>query len=507
MDLIPLLHKMIEHQASDLFVSVGAPPIIKIEGQSLSLGSDIVTAAQAQKLAYSIMDEEKTRTFETSLELNLALSLDQIGRFRVNVFRQRGEPAMVVRYVKSHVPSIEELGLPKLLCELIMEERGLILVVGGTGTGKSTTLASMIDYRNSHHAGHILTVEDPVEFIHEHKKSLVNQREVGLDTLSYENALKNALREAPDVIMIGECRDLDTMKHAVSYAETGHLCITTLHANNANQALERVLNFFPETAQRQLYLDLSSHLKAVISQRLAIGIDGKRVAAVEIMVNTPYISELIQKGQFEKIKDAMIKTEGRIGQTFDEALYRLYKEEKITEQEALRLADSRNNLSLKIRLTAPKQQTQGAEEKTVKYNKNAPFDDYTTFTVTPLKVSNKRRPDSQQLLNEAISNDFRNKGYLKVNQNPDIDVQYVLGIKESDKLALVPMEGEEDPFTSISEDSDSHASLLINIIDCKTKKPVWRLNYSRELKGPLLSQEEVNAEFGILMQDYPDVNK
>ena len=381
MQLISLLNKMIEHQASDLFISVGAPPIIKVEGKSLSLGTAIITVEQAQQLAFSIMDENKSKEFEETLELNMALSVDQVGRFRVNVYRQKGEPAMVVRYVKSHVPSLDVLGLPAMLSELIMEQRGLILLVGGTGSGKSTTLASMIDFRNSNHAGHVLTIEDPVEFIHEHKKSLVNQREVGLDTHSYENALKNALRESPDVIVIGECRDLDTMKHAVSYAETGHLCMTTLHANNANQALERVLNFFPETAQRQLHLDLSMHLRAIVSQRLAIGIDGKRVAVVEVMVNTPYISELIQKGHFEKIKEAMIKTEGRIGQTFDAALYNLFKEGKISEQEALRLADSRNNLSLKIRLAAPKHQDESAEEKTVKYDKQAAFDDYKTFTL------------------------------------------------------------------------------------------------------------------------------
>jgi twitching motility protein PilU len=257
---------------------------------------------------------------------------------------------MVIRYIKGNIPSIEDLNLPQILKDLIMEPRGLVLVVGSTGSGKSTTLASMIDHRNDNQTGHILTIEDPVEFLHTHKKSVVDQREVGLDTLSYEIALKNAMREAPDVILIGEIRDQKTMQHAIAYAETGHLCLSTLHANNANQALDRIINFFPDTAHRQLYMDLSLNLKAVVSQRLIKSTDGLRVPAVEIMLLSAFVAELIQKGDIHAVKEAMEQGTERGMQTFDQALYKLYKEGKISLDNALANADSRNNLSLKIRL-------------------------------------------------------------------------------------------------------------------------------------------------------------
>ena len=284
------------------------------------------------------------------MEGNLAISISGLGRFRVNVFRQRGDVAMVIRYIKGQIPSLEELNLPITLKQLIMEPRGLVLVVGSTGSGKSTTLASMVNYRNENATGHILTIEDPVEFLHTHKKSVVDQREVGLDTLSYEVALKNAMREAPDVILIGEIRDRHTMQHAIAYAETGHLCLSTLHANNANQALDRIVNFFPDSAHHQLYMDLSLNLKAVISQRLIKSKDGKRVPAVEIMLLSTFVAELIQKGDIHAVKEAMEHGNERGMQTFDQALYKLYREGRITQEEALANADSRNNLSLRMRL-------------------------------------------------------------------------------------------------------------------------------------------------------------
>jgi twitching motility protein PilU len=284
------------------------------------------------------------------MECNLAITVEGLGRFRVNVFRQRGDVAMVIRYIKGEIPSIEELNLPVILKDLIMERRGLILVVGSTGSGKSTSLASMIDYRNQNECGHILTLEDPVEFLHRHKKSVVNQREIGFDSKSYEIALKNAMREAPDVILIGEIRDRKSMEHAMAYAETGHLCLSTLHANNANQALDRIVNFFPDSAHHQLFLDLSLNLKSVISQRLVRGTNNKRVPAVEVMLLTSYISELIQKGDIHAIKEAMDQGKQRGMQTFDQALFDLYTAGKIGLEEALKNADSRNNLSLKIRL-------------------------------------------------------------------------------------------------------------------------------------------------------------
>lgn len=327
------------------------PPHLKAEGRTMPIGEQRLETGKVRELAYSIMTDEQKSEFESTMECNLAISVHGLGRFRVNVFRQRGDVAMVLRYIKGDIPSIEELSLPPILKELIMEPRGLILVVGSTGSGKSTTLASMINHRNENSTGHILTIEDPIEFLHTHKKSVVDQREVGLDTLSFENALQNALREAPDVILIGEIRDAQTMMHATAYAETGHLCLATLHANNANQAIDRIINFFPDSAHKQLFNDLSLNLKAVVSQRLVRTIEGKRAPAVEILLLSSFISELIQKGDIHSIKEAMEQGKEVGMQTFDMALYDLYKREVITVEEALRNADSRNNLSLKIRLS------------------------------------------------------------------------------------------------------------------------------------------------------------
>jgi twitching motility protein PilU len=350
MEIIPYLKLMVQKNGSDLFFSTGAPPNLKAEGRTMPIGDTPMGHGMVRKLAYSIMSDDQISEFERTMECNLAISMAGLGRFRVNVFRQRGDASMVIRYIKGDIPSIEELNLPQSLKELIMMPRGLILVVGSTGSGKSTSLASMIDHRNSNATGHILTIEDPVEFLHTHKKSVVDQREVGLDTISYEIALKNAMREAPDVILIGEIRDRQTMQHAIAYAETGHLCLSTLHANNANQALDRVINFFPDSAHHQLFMDLSLNLKAVISQRLVKSKDGKRVPAVEIMLLTTFVAELIQKGDVHAVKEAMEQGTERGMQTFDQALYKLYKDGKITLEEALANADSRNNLSLKIRL-------------------------------------------------------------------------------------------------------------------------------------------------------------
>ncbi len=351
MEIIPYLKLMVQKNGSDLFFSTGAPPNLKAEGRTMPIGDTPMAPGAVRKLAYSIMSDDQISEFEGTMECNLAVSMKGLGRFRVNVFRQRGDASMVIRYIKGDIPTIEELNLPQSLKDLIMMPRGLILVVGSTGSGKSTSLASMIDHRNASTTGHILTIEDPVEFLHTHKKSVVDQREVGLDTLSYEVALKNAMREAPDVILIGEIRDRQTMQHAIAYAETGHLCLSTLHANNANQALDRIVNFFPDSAHHQLFMDLSLNLKAVISQRLVKSKDGRRVPAVEIMLLTTFVAELIQKGDIHAVKEAMEQGNERGMQTFDQALYKLYKEGKITLEEALANADSRNNLSLKIRLS------------------------------------------------------------------------------------------------------------------------------------------------------------
>jgi twitching motility protein PilU len=353
MDITAYLKLMVDHGASDLFFSAGAPANVKIEGDTRPIGNKPLTSSDVRELAYGLMQDSQRAAYEANLELNMAISMQQLGRFRVNVFRQRGDVAMVIRYISNRIPGIEALGLPPILKDLIMEKQGLVLVVGSTGSGKSTTLASMINYRNENRTGHILTIEDPIEFVHEHRKSVVDQREVGLDTLSYSEALKNALREAPDVIVVGEIRDRETMRHALHYAETGHVCLSTLHANNANQTMERIINFFPDTAHRGLLLDLAQHLKAIISQRLIQGVDGKRVPAVEVLLNSPYISQLIEDARIDEIKAAMEQGTFEGMQTFDQALYKLFKEKKISAEEALRNADSRNNLRLKLRLEDP----------------------------------------------------------------------------------------------------------------------------------------------------------
>lgn len=350
MKIFELLKQMVDEGGSDLFFSGAAAPNIKVEGVMRPLISDILSPTQVAQMASSIMSEAQQKEFQETMELNMALSLDNVGRFRINVFRQRGEVAFVVRHIVGKIPSLEALNLPPILSTVVMEQRGLVLMVGSTGSGKSTSLASMIDLRNTQHTGHILTIEDPIEYIHQHKQSIVDQREVGIDTASYANALKNAMREAPDVILIGEIRDKETMKHAVSYAETGHLCLSTLHANSANQALDRVINFFPAEAKSQLLLDLSLNLRAIISMRLIPGINHLRVPAVEVLLNTPYISDLVEKGKIEEIKEVMEKSREQGMQTFDQALFDLYQAGKISKDNAVLYADSKNNVGLKIRL-------------------------------------------------------------------------------------------------------------------------------------------------------------
>jgi twitching motility protein PilU len=353
MDISDLLATMATERASDLYLSHGAPPAIVVAGVQRFIGDKALTPIDTHAIAYSVMNDRQQKDFEATLEMNLGIAPAGIGRFRVNIYRQRNEIAIAIRYISTEIPSIDSLRLPPTLRDLVMLPRGLILVVGATGSGKSTTLASMLDYRNRNRAGHILTVEDPVEYLHEHHQSIIDQREVGIDTLSYANALRNAMREAPNVIMIGEIRDRETMQQAIAYAETGHLCLSTLHANNANQTLDRILNFFPDTARHQLLIDLSLNLKAVVSQRLLHAVDRTRVPAVELLLVTAYISDLIEKGEIATIREAM-KQNSEVGmQTFDQALYALYAAGTIGYAEALEHADSRTDLALQIRLQGP----------------------------------------------------------------------------------------------------------------------------------------------------------
>ena len=354
MDFRSYLRIMVEKDASDLYLSSGAAVSAKIDGTLQALEDGVLTPEQVKDVAWSIMNNEQIAEFEHKPEMNLAISEEGIGRFRINIFRQRNSVSMVIRNIKTDIPDWKLLGLPGVLTDVIMEKRGLVLFVGATGSGKSTSLASLIDHRNSHSAGHIITIEDPVEFVHSHKKSIVNQREVGVDTDSYEDALKNTLRQAPDVILIGEIRDQETMEHALAFAETGHLAISTLHANNANQALDRIINFFPEERRNQLLLDLSLNLRAFVSQRLIKTVDGKRAAAVEILLGTPLVQDMIRRGDVHEIKEVMQKSESLGMQTFDRALYKLVESGRISADEALKNADSPNNLRLSLSLNTDK---------------------------------------------------------------------------------------------------------------------------------------------------------
>lgn len=354
MELNDFLRVLAARDGSDLYLTAGAPPAAKFQGALKALSKERMTPEQLEAIANHLMDEEQQKQFAHKPEMNLALDEEGIGRFRVNIFKQRHHIALVIRNIKTEIPDADALGLPPILKETIMQKRGLILFVGGTGSGKSTSLAALIDYRNRNADGHIITIEDPIEYVHPHRRSIVNQREVGVDTDSYEDALKNTLRQAPDVILIGEIRSRETMEHALAFAETGHLCLSTLHANNSNQALDRIINFFPEERRHQLLMDLSMNLRAFISQRLIPTIDGKRTAAIEILLGTSTISDLIHKGDFGSIKEIMEKSEELGMQTFDSHLYRMYMEQTISLAEALRNSDSPNNLKLRINLSAKK---------------------------------------------------------------------------------------------------------------------------------------------------------
>jgi len=345
MILDKLFQLMAEKQASDIFISAGMPIHIKIQGNTLPVNQQLMDSAMIEKIAFELMSPEQIRTFEATMEMNLSFGVPNIGNFRINIFRQRASISIVVRYILGNIPALDTLALPPVLADLIMERRGLILIVGSTGSGKSTTIASMLDHRNANRSGHILTIEDPIEFLFKHKKSIVNQRELGMDTLGWEPALKNAMRQAPDCILIGEIRDKETMQAAIAYAQTGHLCLATLHANNSYHALNRVINFFPLETRTSLYLDLSASLKAIVSQRLVRKPDGKRTPAAEVLLNTRHVQELIENGEVLAVKEAMEQSLAPGSQTFEQDLFRLYREGIITLDEALSNADSPTNLS------------------------------------------------------------------------------------------------------------------------------------------------------------------
>lgn len=350
-----LLRNMLQKGGSDLFITVGAPPSMKVDGKLIPITNQPLTASHAQVIVRSIMNDRQIREYEETQECNFAISLPNVSRFRVNAFMQRNSSGMVLRVINAEIPTMQELTLPPIIKDIAMTKRGLVIFVGGTGCGKSTSLAAMIGYRNENSQGHIVTIEDPIEFVHKHRNCIVTQREVGVDTESFEIALKNTLRQAPDVILIGEIRDRETMEHAVAFAETGHLCLATLHANSTNQALDRIINFFPEERRAQLLMDLSLNMKALISQRLLPrkGTEG-RIPAVEIMINSPLMADLIFKGDVPKMKELIAKSREAGMQTFDQHLFDLIEEELITMEDGLRNADSVNDLRLRLKLESKK---------------------------------------------------------------------------------------------------------------------------------------------------------
>jgi twitching motility protein PilU len=344
----PLFKLMVEKKASDLFFSSNAPIKIKIEGQIKPINRQVLTAEQVRQAAYGLMNQEQLDYFLQELEIDFAVSEPGLGRFRVAVFHQRGNPAMVLRYITAEMPKIEDLGLPEILKDLVMLKRGLVLMVGATGSGKSTSLAAMVNYRNENSSDHVLTIEDPIEFLHSNKKSIINQREVGLDTKSFHRALRSAMRAAPDVILIGEIRDRESMEYAITFAGTGHLCLATLHANNAAETMDRIINMFPREQHLQIFLDLSQYLKGILSQRLVMGKGGRRYPATEVLLNTPHVQELIKKGDVVGVKEALVRSNEKGMQSFDVSLYQLYLDGKVTLEDALLNADSRTNLEAKI---------------------------------------------------------------------------------------------------------------------------------------------------------------
>ncbi len=346
-----LLRTLVEKDGSDLFITSGAAPSIKVDGAMKPLSNQLLSPQHTQMLVSAIMNDKQRAEFEETKECNFAISLPGLSRFRVNAFTQRASVGVVLRVIRSEIPLFEDLNLPPILKDIAMTKRGLVIFVGATGSGKSTSLAAMVGHRNQHSFGHIITIEDPIEFVHDHGNCIVTQREVGVDTDNYEIALKNTLRQAPDVILIGEIRDRETMEHAIAFAETGHLCLSTLHANSTNQALDRIINFFPEDRRQQLLMDLSLNLKSLISQRLIPmkSVDG-RIAAIEIMLNSPLMADLIFKGEVHEIKQLIAKSNELGMQTFDQALFDLYESDQIKYEEALRNADSVNDLRLRIKL-------------------------------------------------------------------------------------------------------------------------------------------------------------
>lgn len=503
MTIHTLLAELVREEGSDLFLSVGAPPMLKVDGVLTPVSAEPLSTADVNAMISEVASGAQIQQYHRARELNIPLMLEELGRFRVNLFFQQGEPALVARYIKSIVPSIKQLGLPDLLETLVMEDRGLVLLVGGTGTGKSTTLAAMINYRARLKTGHILTVEDPIEYVFGHHASLVNQREIGVDTDSYDVALKNAMREAPDVIMIGEVRDTETMKQAISYAETGHLCLTTLHASNAVHALDRIKNFFPDSAQKQLRSDLSSHLRAIVSQRLAVGRDGKRVVAVEVMLNTPLIQELILQDRNDEIHDAMVQARTLGCQTFEDHLYELVQMGKLSQEEALHYADSRTNLSLRFRLEGTASEIRADVPRDVCYARNTRFSDFDTFRIRPCRAEDEMQ-NLNRIVEKGIAMAMKLKGLRQDDVKPDIEIRYTICRGRRDAVAG-DMESAVKAHTSSLSEKDVTGGLAVDIVDTVRDKSVWHLMASRKLFAEMDSNEAISSAFLDIFSEFPPI--
>lgn len=495
-ELTGLLSTMVARDASDLYLTAGAPPSIKVAGQLRPLQGPKLEGERVSDIIFSALTEQQRYEFESLLELDLSLDFPDIGRFRLNLYSQKGHPAMVVRYIKDQIPSINELGLPEVFHDLAMEERGLILVVGTAGSGKSTSLAAMLDYRNSHHAGHILTVEDPIEFTHHHNCSLVSQREVGIDTHSYDDALKHALREAPDVIMIGEIRDEETAKQALRYAETGHLCLSTLHANNANQAIERFLNLFPADSRLQKRRELAQHLQAIVAQRLIKTLDKQRTPAVEILINTPQISRLIEKAETDAIKDAMASGSNSVSQTFDDAIYQLIHKQRISHKEGLRMADSRIDLGLRFQYERKKKHQESHRQEKYWVNPKVNFGRYKTLRISAKKKTTERRPEIATLLDHAIQQAVKERGYQIYDQQPDLLLKYAYGLRHQQDINLQTENDQDAP-------PSSETGLAVKVKDVETGDTVWYMTIARPTGQALPEQQELDIEMAHLFASLP----
>ena len=507
-DLANMLESMAVLKASDLYLNVGAPPTFKVHGELRNVTDKMLTAEQIQTMVVDTLDEDQRQRFDQHLELDISLQMENGGRFRLNIYRQKGSLALVARHIKNIIPTIGELNLPDVLKDLIMAEKGLLLVVGATGSGKSTSLASMIDYRNENRQGHILTVEDPIEFVHYHKKSLISQREIGVDTNSYSDALKFALREAPNVIVIGEIRDQETARQALRFAETGHLCVATLHATSTNLAIDRLINFFPPEAHRQIYQDLASHLLAIIAQRLAKGLKQPRVPAVEILLNNMHIASLIERGEIHAIKEAMSKEHTDTCQTFDDALYQLMLDEEITKEEAKRLADSQVDLMLRTRMESTAQEESYFTKVSDWRDPEADFSQYTRVLIDPRKVDTDRRPDMKETLSEAISKELKSHGYEPVVTQPDLILRFSFGLRtRAPNGANSGVSQTSEQFSSdFSKLPSYEAGLAIQLSDVKTGKTIWKMHATRPLGQRISDSQQFQEQISGVLNTLPTKN-